>query len=146
MSVKRITYIVVDTKGVKAGEQCPILGRFKTENEASVFIGTLPEYETGRYGIDTWEGYYERTRGGGARVNEHPLAKKLYARFKAGSASMSKAEAYDIGNELDRLQARIFELEVQAAKPILGLRSADDVPQVTHNESRDCPTCGRRRA
>jgi hypothetical protein len=45
-------YVVVDTKDVEPGEQCPVLGWFDTEQEASEFIGTLPEYETGRYGLD----------------------------------------------------------------------------------------------
>jgi len=45
------TFVVVDSK-VKAGEQTPILGRFSTEAEASEFISTLPEHETGRYGLD----------------------------------------------------------------------------------------------
>jgi len=39
---------------------------------------------------------------------EHPLAAKLYRRFKAGSDTMTKAEAYDIGNELDRMHRELI--------------------------------------
>lgn len=46
-------------------------------------------------------------------IPEHPMATKLYRKFKAGSAVMSKTEAYDLGSELDAQQARIRELEEQ---------------------------------
>jgi len=44
-------FVVVDTK-VLAGGRTPVLGRFATEQQASEFIGTLPEHESGRYGLD----------------------------------------------------------------------------------------------
>jgi hypothetical protein len=39
-----------------------------------------------------------------ARV-EHPMARRLFNRFRPGSATMTKTEAYALGNELDRLAA-----------------------------------------
>lgn len=42
-------FVVVDT--TLSGEEA-VLGRFATEDEASSFIETLPEFETGRYGLD----------------------------------------------------------------------------------------------
>ena len=44
-------YVVVDTY-VAAGQRTPVLGRFDTEDEAATFIETLPDYLTGRYGLD----------------------------------------------------------------------------------------------
>lgn len=35
--------------------------------------------------------------------HEHPMATKLYRKFRAGSAVMTQDEAWDIANELDRL-------------------------------------------
>lgn len=46
-----LPWAVVDGK-VEAGEQTPILGRFATEELGAKFIETLPDYETGRYGLD----------------------------------------------------------------------------------------------
>jgi len=46
------TWVVVDTRDVEPGEQCPVLGRFETEKQGAEFIGTLPDAETGRYGLD----------------------------------------------------------------------------------------------
>lgn len=42
-------YVVVDCS---TRPQATVLGRFKTEDEAAEFIETLPEYLTGRYGLD----------------------------------------------------------------------------------------------
>jgi hypothetical protein len=42
---------------------------------------------------------------------EHPAAKWLYRRSKAGSFTLSKLDAYYLGNELDALYARVRELE-----------------------------------
>jgi len=42
---------------------------------------------------------------------EHPTASWLYRKFKIGGALLKKDEAYKIGNELDRQQARIKQLE-----------------------------------
>jgi hypothetical protein len=47
--------IVTDEKGVLPGQQCKILREFNGPDaalQAAEYIGTLPEYETGRYGID----------------------------------------------------------------------------------------------
>lgn len=41
-------WVVSDFKDASAG----VLGRFDSENEAAVFIGTLPECSTGRYNLD----------------------------------------------------------------------------------------------
>lgn len=49
--VNETSWVVVDTK-VEVGQSCPILGRFPTEELGSKFIETLPEYLTGRYGLD----------------------------------------------------------------------------------------------
>jgi hypothetical protein len=46
-------WVVVDTEGVKPGQQCPVVGLFTTHNEASEYIGTLPDAESGRYGLDS---------------------------------------------------------------------------------------------
>ncbi len=45
-------YVVSDSHGVEVGQQCPILGKFDTEQEAAEFIGTLPDYLSGRYNLD----------------------------------------------------------------------------------------------
>jgi len=45
-------YAVVDTRGVRPGERAFVLRRFPTEAEASAYIGTLPQHETGCYGLD----------------------------------------------------------------------------------------------
>lgn len=50
ITVKKLNFVVVDTKTI--GPKTPILGRFSTHNEAADYIGTLPEHETGRYGLD----------------------------------------------------------------------------------------------
>lgn len=47
----RKRFVVVDTK-VNAGEICPVLGQFDTQEEVDKFIESLPEYITGRYGVD----------------------------------------------------------------------------------------------
>jgi hypothetical protein len=57
-------------------------------------------------------------------IPEHPMAKKLYRDFKAGSKTMSKDEAYHIGSELDRLQARVAELEGAGASLVRQVLSA----------------------
>lgn len=44
-------FTVVDTQ-VAVGERCPVLGKFDTEELASAFIETLPDFEGGRYGLD----------------------------------------------------------------------------------------------
>lgn len=49
-------FLVVDTKDIAAGQAVPMLGLFPTEEAASEFIATLPEADTGRYGIDLTEG------------------------------------------------------------------------------------------
>lgn len=46
-----LPWVVTDGK-VEAGEQTPILGRFATQELASKFIETLPDYLEGRYGLD----------------------------------------------------------------------------------------------
>lgn len=46
-----LPFLVDDGKDVQVGEIVPTIGRFRTELEASEYIGTLPEYDTGRYGI-----------------------------------------------------------------------------------------------
>lgn len=38
-----------------------------------------------------------------AQTQEHPTASFLYRKFKAGSAMLTKDEAYRIANEIDRL-------------------------------------------
>ena len=45
-------WTVVDGHNLKPGDKIPVLGRFHTEAEAVEFVGTLPDHETGRYGID----------------------------------------------------------------------------------------------
>jgi hypothetical protein len=45
-------FVVSDSKGLKAGDRVPVLGRFPTENDAARFIDGLPEHETGRYNLD----------------------------------------------------------------------------------------------
>jgi hypothetical protein len=45
-------WTVVDVEGVEPGSQCPVLGLFATHDQASKFISTLPDYGSGRYGID----------------------------------------------------------------------------------------------
>lgn len=45
-------WVISDSKGVKPGEQIPIINRLRTHNEAAAWISTLPEYETGRYNLD----------------------------------------------------------------------------------------------
>jgi hypothetical protein len=45
-------YIVVDSLDAQVGETLPILGRFDSEQEASEFIETLPDFLSGRYGLD----------------------------------------------------------------------------------------------
>jgi hypothetical protein len=57
-------------------------------------------------------------------IPEHPMAKKLYRDFRAGSKTMSKDEAYHIGSELDRLQARVAELEGAGASLVAQVLSA----------------------
>lgn len=42
---------------------------------------------------------------------EHPTASWLYRKWRVGGAILTKDEAYRIGNELDRLHARVLELE-----------------------------------
>lgn len=68
---------------------------------------------------------------------EHPLAKWLYKEFKAGSGTLTKAKAYEIGNELDALLSRIRMLEaagsslvrqVMGAKESLTKRPMKSVP------------------
>lgn len=46
------TWSVIDTEGTKPGERCPVLGQFNGHDEAAAFIATLPDPESGRYGID----------------------------------------------------------------------------------------------
>jgi hypothetical protein len=45
-------YEVVDQEASDADGVCPILGTFDSEAEAAEFIGTLPDHEDGRYGLD----------------------------------------------------------------------------------------------
>lgn len=46
-------YVVCDWKEARReGQQAIVLGSFDTENEAAEFIGTLPEYLSGRYSLD----------------------------------------------------------------------------------------------
>lgn len=45
------TFVVDDEKGVPVGGIIPIIASFDTEAEASEYIGTLPDYQSGRYGI-----------------------------------------------------------------------------------------------
>lgn len=46
---------------------------------------------------------------------EHPLARKLYRQFKAGSQIMTKDDAWQIANELDAQLWRIQQLESELA-------------------------------
>lgn len=46
-----VSWIVVDTK-VEPGARTPVLGAFPSEELAARYIETLPEYESGRYGLD----------------------------------------------------------------------------------------------
>lgn len=46
-----LRFVVDDRKDVPIGGTIPIINSFETEDEAAEYIGTLPEYETGRYGI-----------------------------------------------------------------------------------------------
>jgi hypothetical protein len=57
-------------------------------------------------------------------IPEHPMAKKLYREFKPGSKIMTKDEAYCLGSELDRLQARVTELEGAGASLVKQVLSA----------------------
>ncbi len=51
-------YVVVDEDAIALGQgDGAIKGRFATEEEASAFIATLPDYALGRYGIDGPEEY-----------------------------------------------------------------------------------------
>jgi hypothetical protein len=45
-------WTVVDDEGVEPGQQCRVLGRFATHDDASRYIETLPDAESGRYGLD----------------------------------------------------------------------------------------------
>lgn len=45
-------YVVCDSKDVPVGGQTPVLGKFRTEQEAAEFIDTLPAAATGRYSLD----------------------------------------------------------------------------------------------
>lgn len=50
---------VIDTKDVPAGTRCPVLAGFvgdDAHDRAAEFIDTLPEADTGRYGLDVSEG------------------------------------------------------------------------------------------
>jgi hypothetical protein len=47
-----VPYTVVDTFGVQPGQKCKVLGHFYTEEGAAQFISTLPDHESGRYGLD----------------------------------------------------------------------------------------------
>ena len=44
-------WVVDDQHGVGAGQRVPIIGVFDTEQQAADFIDTLPDKESGRYGI-----------------------------------------------------------------------------------------------
>lgn len=63
---------------------------------------------------------------------EHPAAKWLYRRWKAGSATLSKSDAFYIGNELDALYARVRELEKAGGslvRQVLSARESLTAPQ-----------------
>ena len=68
------SWTVVDTKDIQIGQQCPVLGRFSNEGEAATFISTLPEYETGRYGLDGPEDTFTRWEQAKVRVFELDLS------------------------------------------------------------------------
>lgn len=51
-------------------------------------------------------------------VLEHPLAAKLFRQFKAGSAILTKVEAYQIGNELNSLLGQVYDLHREMAAKI----------------------------
>jgi hypothetical protein len=51
---------------------------------------------------------------------EHPTASWLYRKFKAGTDTLTKDEAYRVGNQLDAQRVRIKRLEAE----IDALRSA----------------------
>lgn len=61
-------------------------------------------------------------------IPEHPMASRLYRKFRAGSATMTKTEAYDIGSELDALLARVRELEAAGASLVKQVVSAHESP------------------
>jgi hypothetical protein len=44
---------------------------------------------------------------------EHPMAKRLYREFRAGSQIMKKDDAWNIANELDKQYAYILELQAE---------------------------------
>jgi hypothetical protein len=80
-------------------------------------------------------------------ITEHPISKRLYARFKAGGANMTKSEAYEIGNELDALWRRVQELEAAGAllvKQVLSTREALSKPPKQYVQIR--PSTGEEPA
>jgi hypothetical protein len=79
--------------------------------------------------------------------NEHPISTRLYARFKAGSDTMTKSEAYEIGNELDALWRRVRELEAAGAllvQQVLSTREALSKPPKQYVQIR--PSTGEEPA
>lgn len=48
---------------------------------------------------------------------DHPLAKWLYRHFKPGSDILTKAKAYELADELNRLLDRVEELERRLGLP-----------------------------
>lgn len=66
------------------------------------------------------------------KPGDHPWAKRLFVQFKAGGNTLTKIDAYAIGNELNRQAARIRELEnggraYSAKSPDVGLPPSADV-------------------
>jgi hypothetical protein len=54
--MSKLPFVVVDTTpgghDPEPGDRIPVLKRFATEAEAAEYIATLPDYESGRYGLD----------------------------------------------------------------------------------------------
>lgn len=50
-------------------------------------------------------------------VADHPLAAWIFKTYKRDTAIIAKADAYKIGNELNRLQDRVDELEQRLGIP-----------------------------
>lgn len=71
----------------------------ETDLHNLVEYGLIPD--TAQYGLTASE------------LKDHPRAARLFRQFKAGSDTLTKTDAYEIGNELNRQAARIRELEAE---------------------------------
>lgn len=50
-----MSWTVIDMHSVDVSGKCQTVGRFDSEESGSAFIASLPEAETGRYGLDEIE-------------------------------------------------------------------------------------------